>query len=124
VYLHHRLTIYFGLGGTIIDVVWQIFHPSSPVIRFPKMFLLLFEHTSPYWSMHNLHKIQYKLALYHCYYSEKTTCKSTHKWKKNLVGDSHMFHQHWTVYVLLVVYHHPMKAFLHSSAYVRFRNWR
>jgi hypothetical protein len=21
VYLHHRLTIYFGLGGTIIDVV-------------------------------------------------------------------------------------------------------
>jgi hypothetical protein len=42
-----------------------------------KMFLLLFGHISPYWSMYNLHIIQYGLALYNQYYNQKITYQRT-----------------------------------------------
>jgi hypothetical protein len=65
-YSHHRLTICLVLGGTIIDVVSQIFHQSSPVYRLLKIPQSLCEHISLDRSMNNLHIIQYGLALYPC----------------------------------------------------------
>jgi hypothetical protein len=103
VYLHYHLTICFGLGSTTIDVVSQIFHPSSHVDRLSKMFILLFRHISPYWSMYNLHIIQYGLALYPRYYNQKITYQITNINEKNLVGDSHTYHQHCLISLWLAM---------------------